>query len=338
MISEKKTQEKETRVKKITQEDLIDFLTKAKTIDQTSKKFKVSEERALRAVKKKRKGHRLISQFNVHDEKTFLLLPEDPKKIVIKKRIWTPRLQKEGQPYIIVKFPNRLDWKKIKIVPISDVAFGSRLHNAELFDEYVNWISRNPQVFIFLNGDILSHRKNLETLEDVMHAFKYKISRIAHKILWAQQGDEERKSWKTHGGFDPLKTICDEFDISYFDEPVYADIFWKKHIFSFFCFHGFTGAQTKGGKINAAIRPLDFQEHIMFTVMSHAQDSLAKEKLRVCRDSVNFDLVEKAQEVIICPTFSKYFGSERARKGYTPPSEGTITCNLEPDGKYYISV
>lgn len=324
-------------VGEISAKEWIEFFSRSRTMDEAAKKFNISESKAERLLFQKYNGYRLIMQYNVHDEKTFLLLPHDPKEIKTKARIWTPHLQKEGQPYIIVEFPDELEWKNIKIVPISDSIYGSRHHDAELFDEYVNWISRNSHVFVFLNGDIIAYQKNLASLERAMIDFEYKISRIAHKILWAQQGDEEERCQRVHKGFDPLKVICEDFNIPYFEEPVYADILWKKQIFTYFCFHGFTGAETKGGKINAAIRPLDFQEHTMFTVMSHANDSLAKDKARICRDTINFDLVEKKQFVIICPTFSKYFGTKRARKGYAPPAEGTVSFNLEPSGNFYIS-
>lgn len=323
----------------ISQQDIVDYLARMRTVDEIGKKFKISKEEASKLLEKEYKGYRLISQFNVHNERTFLLLPKDPIEINVKKRIWTPHLQKDGQPYIIIEFPANLKWQKVKIVPISDVIFGSSHHNGELFDEYVNWISRSPNVFIFFNGDIIAYLKNLELLKENMTNFKYKISRIAHKILWAQQGDEERRSKRIHQGFDSLKVICKDLNIPYFEEPIYADVLWEDVIFSFYCIHGFTGAQTKGGKINAAIRSLDFQEHIMFTVMSHAQDSITKENIRICRDTVNFDLLEKRQHVIVCPTFSKYFGTERAIKGYPPPSSGSVSCNLEPKKKdYYISI
>lgn len=324
-------------VGEISAKEWIEFFSRGRTMDEAVKKFNISQSKAERLLFQKYDGHRLIMQYNVHDEKTFLLLPHDPEEIKTKSRIWTPYLQKEKQPYLIIKFPDELEWKNIKTVPISDSIYGSRHHDADPFDEYVNWISRNPHVFVFLNGDIIAYQKKLASLEQAMIDFKYKISRIAHKILWAQQGDEERNCQRVHGGFDPLKVVCEDFGIPYFEEPVHADILWKKQIFTFFCFHGFTTAQTKGGKINAAIRPLDFQEHTMFTVMSHAEDSIAKEIIRICRDTVNFGLTEKRQHAIICPTFSKYFGTEKARKGYAPPASGTISCNLEPNGKYYIS-
>ncbi len=323
---------------KIEEKDLVDFLSQSRTMGEILKKFKKSKERELkRLLVKKHDSSRLVEQFSVHNEKTFLLVPADPTKISLKPRIWKHRLQKDDQPYIVVDLPDS-DWERVKIIPISDVLFGSQLHDAPLFDEYINWIARSPQVFVFLNGDIFAYQKYLSSLIRTNSQLRLKISRIAHKILWALQGDEERKNKNRRGGFDPLEDMCEEFDIPYFQEPVYADIVWKKNIFSFYCIHGFTASQTKGGKINAAIRPLDFQEHVMYMVMSHAKDSLTKQVIRVCRDPVKFDLLEKEQHIIITPGFSSYFGSTWARKGYSPPARGTVSCNLESDGDYYLSV
>lgn len=322
----------------IEEKDFIDFLLQSKTKREILEKFKNSDEKEVdNLLAEKHDDFRLVVQFNVHNEKTFLFVPVDPTKIVLKPRIWKYRRQKDDQPYIVVDLPDS-DWKRVKIIPISDVLFGSRLHDAPLFEEYVNWIARNPQVFVFLNGDIFAYQKYIGSLIGANSRLRFKISRIAHKILWALQGDEERKNKNRRGGFDPLEDMCAGFGIPYFEEPVYADVVWKKNIFSFYCIHGFTTSQTKGGKINAAIRPLDFQEHTMFMVMSHAKDSLTKQTIRVCRDPVKFDLLEKEQHVIISPGFSSYFGSPWALKGYSPPSKGTVSCNLESDGDYYISV
>ncbi len=324
-------------LKEFNRKKFIDFLAQSRTKKEISKKFNLSEEKIEALLAEKDEGHRLITQFNVHNEKTFFLLPEDPEEIIVRPRNYSFRLQENGQPYMVVEIPESYEWRRVKIIPISDVVFGSFLHDAPLFDEYINWIARSPQVLAFFNGDIIAYQRDIESLVETMERFEHKISRIAHKILWAQQGDEERRSKRVHEGFDPLDVTCDDLGIPYFEEPVYADILWAKNIFSFYCFHGFTGAQTKGGKVNAALRPLDFQEHTMFIVMSHAQDSITKEKIRICRDTINFDLIEKGQHTIINPGFSQYFGSEKARKGYPPPSRGTVSCNLERNGEYSIS-
>jgi len=112
---------------------------------------------------------------------------------------------------------------------------------------------------------------------------------------------------------------------------------WKGYVFTFHASHGRSGSQTKGGKINAAIKPQKMQEHVMFTVSAHVHDAMLNRTTRFCRDRVNFELVEKKQYVIICPSFMGYFDSYASKHGYEPGSYGAITCELYPNGDFHAS-
>ncbi len=301
---------------------------------EMEKKFRLSVKEVEERLAERIKGYRLIKRMSHSGESLFVLLPEDPKEIKTKERVWSYRLQPDGDPYIVVEFPDDFNSKNIKVVPISDVLFGSPDHESELFDEYINWISRTKRVFTFFNGGIFY--ENVENPSETIIRFKHKISRIAHKILWVQQGQPEIKGIWRKKRLDPLDILCRDFDIPYFDRPVYADILWKGQIFSFFCFYGATNARKKGQKLNAALLPLEFQEFVMFTVMSRAKDSITDEAVIECREPASFDIKAKPQRIIICPGFVKYYGSREAKKGYPPSSRGTVSCNLYPDGDYHV--
>jgi hypothetical protein len=66
-------------------------------------------------------------------------------------------------------------------------------------------------------------------------------------------------------------------------------------------------------------------------------DKLVTTRPRISRDTKNFKLRYLGQHVVICPSFKRYFGSTEAKKGYKPPSWGTVSCNLFSDGKYEYS-
>ncbi len=322
--------------------DFIDFLVKSRTIEEIIKKFKIEISEAKELLESLPKGYRLITQLNEVREKTFILLPNLDLEVELKPKIWEYILQKDGEPYVVIDFSKAKStdkWNKINIVPISDAHIGDPGHDEATFDEYLNWIANNDEVFAFFNGNIFKKFTKAEQKDGVISArfseLKKKLARISHKILWAQAGTNEAACEKL--GFDPLEMICKDFDIPYFDEPVYVDILWKGHTFTFFCIHGRSQAQTRGGKFNAALRPLAFQDFTMFTIMGHIKDKIVNPITKIQRDAENFTLKKLAPIVIVCPGFKKYFGSEEARKGYKPPSIGTVSCRLHSDGTYATS-
>lgn len=263
-------------------------------------------------------------------------------EIVKQDRIWN-FLRHETKPYIVIKFPPDLKWKKILLIPISDVDFGSSLCDVQLFDEYLKWLLSEPHAFAFLNGDILAPVPvkgfPKDEYDPLLYAYELvkKLMPVAHKILWAQQGDKEEKV-DNNCGLDPLEFVSNGLGIPYFKEPVYADVCWNgDHIFTFYCFHGRTAAILKGSKLNAALRPREFQQFTMFTVMGHSGDGMVKEMVRFCPDPYGFQLVPKDEYYIVCPSFKSYWGSNLAKKGQPPLSTGTISCRLYRNGQYNVS-
>lgn len=321
---------------------MIDYLRCGRTIREIAAKFKTGENEVEEVLQNVPIGFRLERQENLQGEGVLILLP-DLAEVMLKERIWQFALQGEGQPYLVIDFPDNLNWKKINIVPIGDVCYGDRQHDERRFDEYINWISRQPNVFTFLNGDIFRAFNSSKTehpliIEKALE-LRAKLSSIAHKILWAQAGDNEEKNGKKHG-FDPLFFICKQFGIPYFFEPVYVDIYWKArriNPFTFFCIHGRSNAQTRGGQINAILHSRSFQEVIMFTVMGHIKSKRINSVQKICRDLRAFKLESRTEYLIICPSFMKYFGSEAAKRGHRPYSWGSVSCRLYNDGRYWTS-
>ncbi len=322
-------------------EKLTDYLTCGSTIQEITEKFKISENEARAGLERVPEGFRLVRQEAAEGE-VLILLPAITE-IRPKERIWQFQTSSEKQPYLTVLFPDSLNLKKINVVPIADIWYGDRLHDEKRFDEYVGWISQRPDVFTFFNGDIFkkfsSSKSEQSLLIEKTLQLRNKLLPIAHKILWAQAGDNEESNSLKHG-FDPLRFICDEFGIPYFTEPVYVDIFWKarkKEPFTLFCIHGRSNAQTRGGQINALVNSRSFQEFVMFTVMGHIKSKRLNFVRRICRNLQEFQLESRTEYIIICPSFVKYFGSEAAKKGYRPYSWGAVSCRLYADGRYWTS-
>ena len=148
---------------------------------------------------------------------------------------------------------------------------------------------------------------------------------------------EESEQRNRKFDFDPLEYVCHSLGIPYFQEPVYADILWNDHLFTFYTQHGRSGSLTEGGKINAAMRPLEYQEHVMFTFYAHVHDAKTTRPTRIVRDRENFKLVLKKQYVVICPAFLNYFGSYASKMALKPGAWGTIACEMYANGDYHAS-
>ena len=279
-----------------------------------------------------------------------------------KDRNWSIWQCPNGDPYIWIQFLDVSGLRRIKIVPISDVHYGSRAHNRKRFAEYLKWIEREKDVFAFLNGDIIENAidgsiggavyESIMTPDEQIFGTHDKkepgmielLRPVAHKILWAQPGNHEWRTWKKTN-LDPLKFICSALDIPYFDEPIFADVLAWGHRFTFYSQHGTSGSNTKGGKMIAATRPSQFQEAIDFLIMGHVHDSMANATVRIVRERifgpdgriVSIQLKERPQYTVIAPSFHGYFGSYGSRAGYAPGSWGSVSCTLFKDGKYRVS-
>lgn len=306
---------------------------------------------------------KLFEQKNLADKSVFST-SQEPLPPSVKSRIWHYWVATElGQPYIWIQFPRTMKVPRIKIVPLSDVHYGAKAHDLKKFKRYIAWIERSPEVFAFLNGDIIENAIDGSVggaaYESIMTPSEQVwgspddpnkegiielLRPIAHKLLWAQPGNHEWRTWKK-ANIDPTQIFCDKLGIPYFDEPIYADVLAFGHRFTFHCQHGRTGSATKGGKMNAANRPAEHQEAVDFVIMGHVHDSMANPVTRIVRKREfddqgqlsSFRLEERSQYVIICPSFYLYWKTYGHRAGYSPGSTGAVACTLNRDGTYRVS-
>lgn len=286
-------------------------------------------------------------------ERIFRLFPEESSER-IQPKIWEHRIQKEAQPWIWIKFPDAVPWKRIEIDPLSDLHIGAKAHNEKRLDKTIERIRKNDNVFAFFNGDIMEnalgdsvggaiYEQTMRPHDQALYTIE-KFRPIAHKILWAQPGNHEWRS-KKHSDIDPLFWICRSLDIPYFDEPIYIDMLWKGNVFTAHAQHGATNSQTPGGKLNAAARPLYYQDFVMFVIMGHVHDKKSDTENRICRERIfaedgtlkEFRLQQKKQYVVICPSYYGYFGTYAARQGYAPTSFGDVTFELYSNGDYHVT-
>lgn len=316
-----------------------EYLVKGKTLAEISDYYGESFESILSHIPD---GFDL---FQTKDElnRPIAVIVEKHKTVTLKKPIWT-HTWVEDQPYLWVQFPDDMLHSKLKVVGIADAHSGSIVHMREKFIEYINWIRRTDNVFCFINGDLFENSsgescRGVSVFEqdtrprDQRTEMVELLAPIAHKILWAIPGNHEDRSRKFD--FDPLEYVCAQLKIPYCSEPIFADVLWNGQVFSFYCQHGTGSSQTKGGKMNMAMRPSSWTEFTHFYVSAHVHDENVNHVERMVRDRANRRLITKKQYVVILGSFLEYFGSYAPRAGYTPPSRGTVTCEIYANGDYH---
>lgn len=328
----------------------FDFLRRGKSTREICEKFGISEEQ-VKGFLAKPPADGEIYQDKTHGEVRVLFIPKS-KKVEIEKRIWSYVPAVNGGAAVDIIFPDDIGWRrersdvkdekkleKMRIVPIADIWFGHKLHDAATFDERIAWIAREPHVFWFFNGDAIfpptaAEIKAGKDLE-LHYELKRKLMPIAHKWLWAQSGCFEDKT-SGSSSFDPMEWMCSQWDVPYFRTPVSTGIHWAGNLFEFYCLHGKSQAQKKGTKLNAVLRILGEIEFRHFIVMSHIKDAIVSKPTRVVTDQRKFDLREQKQYAFITPSFVTYDGSREAKWGYPLPFRGQVNCALYKDGDYHL--
>ncbi len=278
------------------------------------------------------------------------------------RRIWRFWRSPHKDPYLWIQFGPQLSGERIRVVPLSDVHYGADACDIPRLQGYLDFIKNEPDTFTFLNGDIIEnaidgsiggavYESHLTPHEQIFGSKDGKtpgivdlLRPIAHKILWAIPGNHEARTTR-RTNLDPLYLICRELGVPYFDEPVFVDLLAWQHTFTFYCQHGKTGSFTDGGKLNAAMRPTEFLEHVDFMVMGHVHHSMFNPVTRIVRKREftrdgklkSIQVEQRKQYTMICPAFYLFFGAYPSRAGYRPGSMGSVSCTLYSDGTCRVS-
>jgi len=329
--------------------ELAVFLSVARTSKEVKEKFGLAEK-DLRSLVKEIPDH----DYYIHrtnGDLLYVVVSRESERVP-KPKVWTPRIHKK-QPLIWVQMPDDVSWDRLIIIPLADLHYGSFHCDEKLLNQRIREIEMRENAFAIIEGDLIENAlddspggaiydQKMRPQEQVNRIID-KLLPIAHKILWATPGNHEDRT-KKRCDLNPMRFICQMLKIPYFEEPLFANILWKGNVFTFYCLHGSTNAQTEGGKMNRAAAPMKFIDFTMFVVMGHVHDKTTNKTLRICRERkfdadgnlISFDLVERKQYVVICPSFYGYFGSYAAKRPFSPGSRGKIVMTLFANGDYHV--
>jgi hypothetical protein len=253
-------------------------------------------------------------------------------------------MQPNGQPWIWVRIPDNFDADVIKIFPLADLHKGGKTHARDSLLQYIAYIADHDNAFGFGTGDWLENalRDSIgagvyesDSPQTEAEQLSHDILPIAHKIFFAHPGNHEDRTYN-RVGLCPLRFMCERMDIPYINDQVHMTVFWRGNHWHFFSFHGSTSSRTKGGKINEALRPRNFQGHVHFIVMSHVHDQMSNPVQCIVRNMETFELEMKLQYPVIAPSFLDYFSSYASKKAMEPGAQGAVALALYPDGDYKV--
>lgn len=323
------------------QKQLTLYLTRAHSVSEIAKKFKLKIREARSLIQKGIPGFNLVEgPRNARNNRTYIAMAALDKSDTLKQDWLCSRYSsQEDQPYFEIQLPDLVHEEKVRVVLFDNVGFGAPDHDAKLFQRVLKEVEK-PNTFCAFNGDIIasiqSDRRGKPEERDLafqnrVGAFIATIKSVLHKVMWAQQGCLEREVEKRLG-LDPMHYVCSEFGIPYYEQPVYVDMYWRGHLFTLQAAHGQSTSQTKGGRENSTERFSNLTGATDFVVRGHIGDAMSREKPMIVRDNSVPNLIARTQHMIVSGGFRRYWGSMAAVKGQTPTSDDNYALILYPDG------
>lgn len=245
-------------------------------------------------------------------------------------------------PSIVVELSN--DIKEIEIIPIGDVHFGSPEFNSKLFDETIDKVKTQENLYCILLGDLIEcvtkdSVGDLFTQEGTpqtqANAIIEKLKPIKHKILGMTSGNHENRVFKSTG-FDISYYIADRLEILdrynkssfilFIKFGIYRGNIKKKHSFSVVISHGVASSNKKAGKLNALLKMSEVVSGADVYIMGHVHDF-------ICTYEENF-IVDPQNKLVKCKVSCLLtqgafldFGGYGYEKGYKPLAQkyGIVT-------------
>jgi hypothetical protein len=236
------------------------------------------------------------------------------------------------------KFP------QLEIIMLTDLQFGHKEFNDELFAKYRDWILENPARHVVLGGDLIdaatvfSVGSPYENRVDPMHQVFEVVDLLAplkHRILGYVGGNHERRTSKTFG--DAGYIIADKLKIPYSSGKQLIDVYYGDHKpFKITLYHGRGAARTKGARANM-VHEIMRQGDSQLYLVGHLSDAIVLFDWRESRTSSG-----ELKLLKICgamsSSFLKYWGTYAEVGGYSPSDTLMARTILYPQGGWEVTL
>jgi len=244
------------------------------------------------------------------------------------------------QRYIVNK-------NKLVLVPFGDLHWGHRNCDKDMAHNVIKYIHSND-CYWFGGGDygdaiipidrrfdFRSMDKEYKTPQEQYNKVEELFRPISKKCLGFLDGNHDIIHWKMHA-HNYVEDLSRRLDVPYLTIDAYMRFYFKKYRVNFdlYTHHGWTGARTKGGKINRiydleAIFPM-LDAYIMF----HIHDlGIVDKKANLYVDS-NMEIRDKISYFIMGGGFLRGYVKDQVsyieEKTYRPSVLGSPILTIEP--------
>lgn len=158
-------------------------------------------------------------------------------------------------------------------------------------------------------GQVLPPQEQLNKVRRLFQRFA-----DAGRLIGLLRGNHEIRTYRSTG-FSPTRVLCDSLGVSYLGDAQFLKVRAGGNNYHVYVTHGFSGARTRGGKINALIRLTRCAVADLY-VMGHVHDleHVVRPTLRV--DNRNKVVVRRDAHFVLSGHFLDYVGSYAQRKAY----------------------
>jgi hypothetical protein len=230
----------------------------------------------------------------------------------------------------------------VEVLHVTDVQYGARDCNVPRFKEYIEWILKEPNRFVFFGGDMVdaatvlsvaSPYDNTMRPQQQVYRFCELVMPIRHRVLGYVGGNHERRGEKTFG--DIGSVIASLLKIPYSPGKQFVDIHYGEHKpFKVSLWHGGTGSRTKGAKMQMLHRFMSQGEAQCYFV-GHLHDAMMTFDWRERRKSGRIELEKFAG--VMSSSFLDHYGSYAEVAGMAPSGTMMWRLILEPNGHWELT-
>lgn len=259
-------------------------------------------------------------------------------------------------PSIIVDLSQEL--KEIEIIPIGDVHYGSPEHNGKLFNEVIEKVKTEKNMFCILLGDLIECvtkdsvgdlYTQIGSPHDQANYIVEKLKPIKDKILAMTNGNHENRVFKTTG-FDISLYIAEKLGIADRYNKGSCVLFVRfgkqrgkanaPHIFSIVVSHGTASSTKKAGKLNALLKLQETVVGADIYIIGHVHDYICTYEETYMVNNKYKEIKAKTSCLLSQGAFLD-FGGYGYEKGYKPLAKRHAIITLgykmklkKPDEKY----
>jgi len=234
----------------------------------------------------------------------------------------------------------KVDKPKIYLIPFSDTHFGRKDIDEKAIRDYVDWIKRTPEAYVWLNGDLIEciprdspgdiYDLQLVSADAQIERVSEVFKPIRGKIIAIVSGNHENRVYdKT--GVDVSRAIAKELGIQkYYDGvAVMVRLIVGKETYYVYGTHGFTLARTVGAKANSFEWMMGNVEADVY-IISHSHSKLTYSRERVYPLIRPMRLQMRKKLGVMSSSWSYWYrNSYVERRQFIPPSRGTARIRLD---------